>query len=539
MRPIRGNMNKRKLPVCVLLAAALAMQTSCEINGGVIGYLMDKYSEQEELDNYSEQEEEPSEEVSVQEKSVQDYLYADKEWALNNAPDFKVSNAEELVSAAYWVNRLSDGTQKVTITLTEDIDLSNYLWEPMGKPDGNKFHGEIDGAGHTISGLSIPGGYQDAGFVGFASSLDIHDITFTEAEVTGTSLFTEAVDIGTLLEDTVFWDPEVRCISNTGIVCGELDGEQTWRNIHVQGAIMTEAKEGYGAIGGRTPDIEFDNCNADVTVNGDEFNYLNWQECEDDQKIHEDDYTVGDTDSAYLTRTHQDAESDKLRWVVYLNGNFLCRTDCKNEYSNELDIFEIGELQTGLYTVYLEDFFGKGYVRCSNIIKTEFCFPDWNNYEDRERYSLLDIEPYEIQCDPDMMSMLKTIDTCYAPFKLRNLSWVYVVDGKEALRKPFVEGEYVDSDELMEEAMKKGVEIDSGNHSIFIFVVGDAMKDTDIRISNVYPIDISFMLDELPEELVQELLEGADSDSEFSADGTDTDHTPEDTDTSSDTGEYE
>ena len=65
------------------------------------------------------------------------------------------------------------------------------------------------------------------------------------------------------------------------------------------------------------------------------------------------------------------------------------------------------------------------------------------------------------------------------------------------------------------------------------------MKDTDIRISNVYPIDISFMLDELPEELVQELLEGADSDSEFSADGTDTDHTPEDTDTSSDTGEYE
>ena len=534
---IWGNMNKRKLPVCVLLAAMLAAQTSCKIEGGIIGYLMDQYSEQEEEIPEEEIPEEETTEAPVHKERVEAKLCADQEWAVSNAPDFTVSNAEELISAAYWVNNINNGKQSVTITLNENIDLSDYLWEPMGMPDDNKFSGEIDGGGHTISGLSIPGGYRDTGFVGCASSLDIHDITFTDAEITGTSLLTEAVDIGTLLTEPVFWDPEVRGTSNTGIVCGELDGEHTWRNIHVQGSIITEAKDGYGAIGGRTPGIGFDNCNADVTVNGDDFNYLDWQDYEDDQKIHENDYTVEGDGSGCITRTHQEDESDKLRWVVYLNGNSLCRTDCKNEYSNELNILDIGELKTGLFSVYLEAFFGKGYVRCSNIFATEFSFPDWDYYEDCERYSLLDLDPYEIDCDPDMPSRLKTIDTFYAPFKVRNLSWVYVVDGKEAIRKPFVEGEYVDSDELMEEAKEKGVKIEPGNHSIFIFVVGDAMKDTDVRISNVYPIDISFMLDEITDEMLEEFLEGADIGSAVSADGTDTDLTPENT--SSDTGEHE
>ncbi len=443
-------MNKRKLPVCVLLAAALALQTSCEIEGGIIGYITGKVPETEEIVP-----EEP-----VYSEPVPANLAADYDWAVNNAPDFTVSNAGELISAAYWVNHISDGKQKVTITLTQDIDLSDYLWEPMGQPQGTRFAGEIDGGGHAISGLTIQNAYQDTGFVGYATFLNVHDLVFTEADVSGRE--------------------------NTGIICGEMYGEMTWRNVHVFGSITTDAANDYGAMGGRTPDLEFDACYADVTVNGEGFSYLTWQQYADEHNVHENDYTLEYNSDGSITRSRPDTEAENLQWVICRNGNRVLGRGCEDEYTIEPNTFDIVGTVSGIYSVYLEAFYGNGYLRCSNTVEYESVPKEWTDSGMGEEYPLYLKDPYEIETDPDMPFRLGSHDGYTWPEELSDLSWILVADGVERLRKPFTEGEEVNTHILMQEAKKKSADLETGDHNVFIFVAGTEENGSELRISNIY-----------------------------------------------------
>jgi hypothetical protein len=66
------------------------------------------------------------------------------------------------------------------ITLASDIALNNRKWVPI-----NRFAGELDGQGHSISGLKLRTG--DAGAAGFISENEgkIHHLSFAEASVEG------------------------------------------------------------------------------------------------------------------------------------------------------------------------------------------------------------------------------------------------------------------------------------------------------------------------------------------------------------------
>ena len=110
----------------------------------------------------------------------------DKEWAMANAPDFRVSTPEQLASVVWYVN--ASGF-KCSVTLENDIDLDSYEWVPMGYQPmsglGNKFKGTVDGNGYTIKNMNIKdNGYYYAGFIGIGGS-DIRNITFENATVTG------------------------------------------------------------------------------------------------------------------------------------------------------------------------------------------------------------------------------------------------------------------------------------------------------------------------------------------------------------------
>lgn len=67
---------------------------------------------------------------------------------------YQISNGAELAYLAQQVNSEKIDSEDTFITLTNNIDLNNKAWTPIGNSD-SVFAGTFDGDGHTISGLYI------------------------------------------------------------------------------------------------------------------------------------------------------------------------------------------------------------------------------------------------------------------------------------------------------------------------------------------------------------------------------------------------
>lgn len=67
--------------------------------------------------------------------------------------------------------------------LANDISLSGE-WTPLGT-ENEPFTGTLDGAGHTIKGLSITSGADNVGFFGFTEGATVKNVRFTGAKVLG------------------------------------------------------------------------------------------------------------------------------------------------------------------------------------------------------------------------------------------------------------------------------------------------------------------------------------------------------------------
>lgn len=263
---------------------------------------------------------------------------ADKEWAMENAPEFHVSNAEELASAVWYVNGVSeDGV--VAVYLEDDIDLTGYDWKPMGWTNTgikHQFSGLVDGQGHTINGMTIKAGYEDTGFIGYGLYVSVVDITFTNANVSATGC--------------------------TGIVGGQLYMCGEWSNVHTQGKV-SGGNDDYGAIVGRETDITFKNCTSDVTVDGKPFEYLSYrQKREDDVEIVETFHLTMDDDHTVTRDEHEGFTN--LGWMIKYNDVEVLDRNAENELS-----YQYFGNSPGKYTIYLTAYINGTYIRVSNIIE--------------------------------------------------------------------------------------------------------------------------------------------------------------------------
>ena len=146
---------------------------------------------------------------------------ADTDWALENAPVFHVETKEPLAGVVYYVNAVKGYNDSVELYLEADIDLDGLEWVPMGgwyRPDRylehTTFVGIIDGQNHIIKNMHIDTKYGGhCGFVGYSYSLQVKNITFEKAYVSG----------GTYV----------------GIAGGEIYGSEDWINVNVSGMVGT------------------------------------------------------------------------------------------------------------------------------------------------------------------------------------------------------------------------------------------------------------------------------------------------------------
>lgn len=264
---------------------------------------------------------------------------ADKDWAMENAPYFHVSTAEELASVVWYVNGVDSN---ISLTIEDDIDLSGYLWKSMGWYSGNSmaFSGFVDGQNHTINGLTIYEDYCDTGFIGYGLGVTVRDINFTNADISATG-----------------------CV---GIVGGEIYLQNVWENVHVSGKV-SGGQDDYASIIGREGDITFKNCTADVTVNGEPFEYLSYKEKRIADAGDVVAFHIEMNDDMIVTRDEPDGDYLHLCWNVYRDGEKAEYTgaDGKNK---SLDVYN-KLFSEGDYEIYLTAYINGTYVTVSNVIE--------------------------------------------------------------------------------------------------------------------------------------------------------------------------
>lgn len=263
---------------------------------------------------------------------------ADKAWAMENAPEFHVSDAAELASVVWYVNGIG-ADNGVSVYLENDIDLTGYDWKPMGwKNTGTKhqFSGIVDGQGHTINGMTISSGYEDTGFIGYGLVVSLRDISFTNADVSATGC--------------------------TGIAGGQLYMCYEWVNVHTQG-MVSGGNDDYGAIVGREADITFRDCSADVTVDGEPFEYLSYRQKREVEVEIVETFNLTMSEDHTVTRDEHEGFRN-LCWMIKRNDVEVLQRNAENELS-----YQYFGNSPGKYTIYLTAYINGTYIRVSNVIE--------------------------------------------------------------------------------------------------------------------------------------------------------------------------
>lgn len=94
-------------------------------------------------------------------------LDKDKGYTDDGQGNYTVTSAEGLKAVADIAN---NGNLGINITLTENINLTDMDWTPIGKDDNKAYTGTFDGNGKTITGLTVTGSNDYAGLFGYIGS---------------------------------------------------------------------------------------------------------------------------------------------------------------------------------------------------------------------------------------------------------------------------------------------------------------------------------------------------------------------------------
>lgn len=108
-------------------------------------------------------------------------LNYDKGYTDDGQGNYTVTSAEGLKAVADIAN---NGNLGINITLTENINLTDMDWTPIGIDYNHQYTGTFNGGGHTITGLTVTGSDQYVGLFGhIGSGGTVKDVTLEEVKI--------------------------------------------------------------------------------------------------------------------------------------------------------------------------------------------------------------------------------------------------------------------------------------------------------------------------------------------------------------------
>ncbi len=111
-------------------------------------------------------------------------------WMFGSETTIYITTAQQLKQLADEVNA-GDSKSGKTYLLANDIDLSGLNWVPIGyyidwnNSNNKPFSGVFDGQGHSIIGLTISGGQNDAGLFGYTHLATIRNVVIRNPQIEG------------------------------------------------------------------------------------------------------------------------------------------------------------------------------------------------------------------------------------------------------------------------------------------------------------------------------------------------------------------
>ena len=104
----------------------------------------------------------------------------------------EISNAADLRAFADAVNNDGNNFAGKVVVLTDDIDLNNEEWTPIGQTGATEFKGVFDGQGHTIRNLYInntdTSAYTSTGLFGWIESHGDESVTVKNVTIDGANV---------------------------------------------------------------------------------------------------------------------------------------------------------------------------------------------------------------------------------------------------------------------------------------------------------------------------------------------------------------
>ncbi len=99
---------------------------------------------------------------------------------------YNISNANGMFYLANQVNVSKKTFSGETVVLTQDINLNNQAWEPIGQTGATQFLGIFDGNSKTISNLTIAANKRTAtGLFGWLNMATVKNLTINTATIAG------------------------------------------------------------------------------------------------------------------------------------------------------------------------------------------------------------------------------------------------------------------------------------------------------------------------------------------------------------------
>lgn len=258
---------------------------------------------------------------------------------VKNGCEFWVKTPEQLASFCWFVNTQSNKYPQ-TMYLEADIDLSGHEWAPMGWSDGiaetddHPFRGYVNGGGHTIKNMSVQlkGAGSCAGFIGWSTGGAAVNIAFDGASVSG---------------------------GFAGVVTGEAIGGG-YENITVTNSTVDGSYA--GSMLGWDANAQKKNCMAQVIVNGEEFNFLSYNDKEKSGIVIENPVEITIDENYVAVRPEVEGYS-VFSWVVKRDGRQIYCNSALGSYT-----YDCPSAGAGQYEVYLQAFVSGQYVPISNIV---------------------------------------------------------------------------------------------------------------------------------------------------------------------------
>ena len=160
------------------------------------------------------------------------------------AAPYKIASADDLL--AMREKLVENAEEPVYFQLTADIDMKGKAWTPLVTANA-VYPLVFDGAGHTISHLSVTGGEKFPSFVGVLAG-EVHDVTFDQPVIASSSATETGVVTG--------W---------AGRSAGDITA--SIYNVTVKGASITlPGSAPVGMIAGQGMKVSIRNCQASGTV---------------------------------------------------------------------------------------------------------------------------------------------------------------------------------------------------------------------------------------------------------------------------------